>query len=459
VSGFDPCAAPAAGGADGRDALERIHRALRLVTVPFPYLAGLAAAARVALDARVPTMGVFASGRMVANAAFVARLSDADLRFVVAHELMHLALRTHQRALGADRMQFNVAHDYIINDLLRAELGVAHVPAGGLDMPGARLRSAEAILLELRRAAPPPDAGGRARVRVWSAAGSAAGRGAPGERCGRGGPPADRAAGARTDDGGTSEPRAADGGDRAADDGDVLADATEREWFGDDATEQRARARAAEEAARRGAELARALGRLPGAVLTQMGLGAGGLCAEVDARRGAWRVPARLALQRGLEAASIGPRTFERPSRRAYAVPDAVLAGRRRDSVLLNLVLDTSGSMTDALPAALGAIADACDALGIDAVRLVQCDAEVARDELLEPHALARMRIDGFGGSDLSPALRRLAQDPTVHAVAVLTDGDVLLPAEPLPFDLTWLLPPHAGPSFHPPQGRVVPLS
>ena len=37
-----------------------------MVTVPFPHLSGLAAAIRVALDERVPTMGVFASGRLLA---------------------------------------------------------------------------------------------------------------------------------------------------------------------------------------------------------------------------------------------------------------------------------------------------------------------------------------------------------------------------------------------------------
>lgn len=448
MSGFSPDR-PATATADAGDTLARIHRALRLVTVPFPYLAGLAAAARVVLDERVPTMGVFASGRMVANAAFVSRLNEADLRFVVAHELMHLALRTHQRAQGADRMQFNVAHDYIINDLLRAELGVAHIPAGGLDMPGARLRSAEAILLEMRRQRPPQTAGrqagdsGRAPVRVWSPGGSGGG--------GAGARPRETG-----DDPGTGDDTSRGGAD---DDGDVLADATEREWFGDDAQSQREQQRAAEEAARRGTELARALGRLPGALLTQMGLGSGGMSAQVDARRGAWRVSARIALQRGLEAASIGPRTFERPSRRAHALGGVVLPGRRRESQLLNLVLDTSGSMTDALPAALGAIADACDTLGIDTVRLVQCDADVTRDDLLEPHALARLRIDGFGGSDLSPALRRLAADPSVRSVAVLTDGDVLLPAEALPYDLTWLLLPHMGATFRPPQGRVLPLA
>ena len=117
-----------------------------MVTVPFPHLAGLVAAARVSLDDRLPTMGVFASGRLVANPAFVRRLKDNELVFVLAHEMLHLALRTHDRARGADRTEFNYAHDYIINDILRAELGQA-IPAGGLDMPGARERSAEEIVL------------------------------------------------------------------------------------------------------------------------------------------------------------------------------------------------------------------------------------------------------------------------------------------------------------------------
>ena len=43
-------------GADGRAApLRRVERALRRATAPFPYLAGLAAQARVAIDDRVPT--------------------------------------------------------------------------------------------------------------------------------------------------------------------------------------------------------------------------------------------------------------------------------------------------------------------------------------------------------------------------------------------------------------------
>ncbi len=122
-----------------RATLERIARGLRMTTVALPHLAGLAAATRVALDERIPTMGVFASGRLVANPQFVRRLKENELVFVLAHELLHLALRTHDRARGAHHLEFNYAHDYIINDILRHvatgenwyldRLGLAHEPA------------------------------------------------------------------------------------------------------------------------------------------------------------------------------------------------------------------------------------------------------------------------------------------------------------------------------------------
>jgi predicted metal-dependent peptidase len=423
--------APPDAGPDRDAQRRRVELALRRATAPFPYLAGLAAEARVAIDERVPTMGVFESGRMVANAAFVARLDDADLLFVVAHELLHLALRTHRRALGADRMQFNVAHDYIINDLLRDALGTTRIPAGGLDMPGARLRSAEEVLLEMRRQARARGDGDEAPRRMWRIAG------------------ADGAADGDADGAGA-------GGDE---DGDVLADATERDWFGEDRAAQRARAREIEAAARRGIAIARATGALRGSLLAQMGLLPGDSGDDVDAERGAWRVPPAIALQRWIESVAAGPRTFERAPRRAAPDADVALPGRRREGALLVVVLDTSGSMVASLGRALGAIADACDALGIDRVRLVQCDAAVTSDELVEPSELVRRRLDGWGGSDMGPALRHLEADPTVRAVVVLTDGDVQVPDARWPYELLWLLPPDASTSFAPPQGRVLRLT
>ena len=419
---------------DAAHQLERVRRALRMVTVPFPCLAGLAAAARVDIDHRLPTMGVFASGRMVANPGFAARLDDAELVFVVAHEMLHLALRTHQRAIGSDRLQFNFAHDYIINDILRTELAVPRIPAGGLDMPGARHRSAEEIVLEMQRESGAQQPGAGAGRRAWQAADGTSGAG--------------------------GDPSAGSGQDARDDDGDVLADALERDWFGENGAQQRERQRQAREALERGVALARALGTLKGALGARMGLEPGTRSEDVDGRRGAWRMPADLAVQRWIESVAMGPRTFERPSRRAWGVTDAVLAGRRRESRILNVVLDTSGSMTDLLPAALGAVGDVCEALDIDSVRLVQCDAAVTADDTIAPHELARRRIDGYGGSDLSPALRHLAADPFVRAVVVITDGDVAWPDEPMPYELLWLLPPSQSPSaFRPRQGRVLHLS
>lgn len=443
-----PDGAPFGTPGSASDPLARVGLALRRITVPFPYLAGLAAAARVQLDARVPTMGVFASGRMVANADFVAKLNDADLNFVVAHELLHLALRTHQRARGSDLMQFNVAHDYIINDVLRHELGITRIPAGGLDMPGARLRSAEAILLELRRDARAQAAGG-AKVRVWQL-GAGSRKGSGGQGSGESGP--DGAASGHT----PGEPGENDTGD---DIGDVLADALEREWFDADAQAQRTQQRELEQTARRGMAVARARGRLPAALAAQMGLSPGHDSRLVDAARGAYRVPAQIPLQRWIESVCMGPRTFERPARRAAGSAGIVLPGRRRESQMLTVVLDTSGSMSDEMPRALGAVGDVCESLGVAQIRLVQCDAIVTADETLEPQQLARKQIDGYGGSDLSPALRYLACDPEVHAVVVITDGDIQHPDEALPFELLWLLPPQSQPAFRPRQGRVIHLS
>jgi predicted metal-dependent peptidase len=222
------------------ETLARIHKGLRMVSVPLPHLAGLAGAVRVDIDDRVPTMGVFASGRMIANREFVARLKDNELVFVLAHELLHLALRTHDRAKGSSTLEFNYAHDYIINDILRIELGTS-IPAGGLDREGAREKSAEEIVLSFRK-------GGQqmqSQTRVWE------GRAVAASKVFRGGRP-----------GAGKGPKQADNDGEMA--GDVLGDKLEREWFADDAKAQAENARRIEELAAKGLALAKALAALKG---------------------------------------------------------------------------------------------------------------------------------------------------------------------------------------------------
>ena len=401
--------------------LARIQKGLRMVTVPFPHLSGLVAAARVNIDERVPTVGVFASGRMVANPKFVAKLKDNELVFVLAHEMLHLALRTHDRARGSDRMQFNYAHDYIINDMLRAELGFQNIPAGGLDMPGAREKSAEQILVEMRKnAAQMPS-----KTRVFDGESTTVRR--------------------------LFQPGEGDGS-KPDDAGDVLGSSLEKQLFPREVAEQAAQAEAMKELAAKALSLAKAMGAMKG----MRGFGNGGETQTVNALRGLYRPPWEMGLQRWLESVAPGERTFTRPSRRGEACVDGVLPGRRREGWMLNIVLDTSGSMSDEIPRALGAIADFCDAAGVDQVRLVQCDTAVTADDCIDPAQLENFQVTGYGGSDLSPGMEHLASDPAVRAVIVITDGEIDFPREAPPYNVLWVLPERAGGVFNPSYGRVV---
>jgi predicted metal-dependent peptidase len=94
--------------------------------------------------------------------------------------------------------------------------------------------------------------------------------------------------------------------------------------------------------------------------------------------------------------------------------------------------------------------------VAVDQIRLVQCDTAVTSDQFLSPAEVAAHPIAGYGGSDLSPALHHLADDPHVKAVVVLTDGDIEYPEEEMPYDVLWLLPADGSPSFRPPYGSVL---
>jgi predicted metal-dependent peptidase len=187
------------------------------------------------------------------------------------------------------------------------------------------------------------------------------------------------------------------------------------------------------------------------------GRDAGGQEGTVAALRGLYRPSWELGLQRWLESVAPSDRSYARPSRRGADRTDVVLPGRKREGWTLHLVLDTSGSMVDELPRALGAIADFCNAVGVEQVHLIQCDTAVGRDEILTPAEVASWQVSGFGGSDLTPALLRLAEDPEVSAAIVLTDGDIEYPQEPLPYRVLWVLPASRNAlDFTPRYGKVL---
>lgn len=120
-------------------------RALAAAGEHVPELAALARTVKISVSPKLSTAGIFRSGRMVLNPEWFGLLDPADQEFVVAHELLHLLLRTHDRAEGSPAGAFNLAHDAVINDLLFRRLGRTP-PASGVWLPGAAALAAEELL-------------------------------------------------------------------------------------------------------------------------------------------------------------------------------------------------------------------------------------------------------------------------------------------------------------------------
>lgn len=408
----------------------RAHDALRLVCASLPHLAGLAHAVRVTPDTRVPTAAIAASGRLLVNPDFLAGLTLPQATFVMAHELLHLCLESHDRGRGADGQVFNWAHDYIINDILANELREP-VPAGGLAYPGARFSSAEQIVELIKNGkvrGPRPQPRPTMRAALEDAGLLPGGPGpVPGT-------------------------------------GDVLSADMERRMFPDDPVvdEERARRRVRDMAAKAAGlgVLKQRIDQADADAQAKAALAAGASSVLVGALRGLYAPPWELVLQQWLESVAPGPRTYARPSRRDPGQADrtdAVLPGRQRVGWTLHIVLDTSGSMADQISRVLGLVATFCESVGVQSVHILQCDVDVTKDEFVDPDRLAEYQVFGYGGSNMGPAMRRLAEDPEVQAALVVTDGAIDYPPEPMPYDVLWALVETADSvAFRPAYGRVL---
>jgi hypothetical protein len=412
-------------------ALENARAALRLASISLPHLAGLARLVRLRADPRVGSLGIFPSGLLVIDPEWFNALDRRGATFVIAHELLHLALQTHARVGDADRASFNVAHDYVINAMLANRLHM-EPPAGGLRLPGAEHESAEAIYARTRAQA----AAGYLPAHSWS----------------------DTLGQAPIPDSPMTEALRRAGLDVPRDQSgiDVLDESLLPVWFPDlDPAAERKLARPIARAAARALSLDQLAERLRAA--SDAGGGAGGgerAVATAQALSGLYRPPWELALQRWMEAVAPGPRSFSRPSRRGEIGDGGVLPGRAREGWTLHIVLDTSGSMVDMLQHALGAIASFCPSAGVHQVQILQCDEEVTGDEYVDPAALRQFEVRGFGGSDMSPAMNLLAKDPEVEAAIVITDGCIEYPRGPLPYGVLWTLTELN--EFEPSYGSII---
>lgn len=139
-----------------------------------------------------------------------------------------------------------------------------------------------------------------------------------------------------------------------------------------------------------------------------------------------WRRQLAAHVRRG--AADVAGRvdfTYRRPSRRASAVPDVVLPSLRQPLPQVALVIDTSGSMSDAmLGQALGEVAGVLRSLGVARrnLRVIACDARAYRAQPVRD--LGAIRLEGGGGTDMGAGLDAAAAlRPRPDLIVVLTDG------------------------------------
>ncbi|MEV0898524.1 hypothetical protein [Actinoplanes sp. NPDC049802] len=383
-------------------------RAMSWFIGSYPLLGGVAAGFTLVAD------GVLAQSQGISIAAVSAEageiyvnpwrsLSEPEWRFVLAHELLHVALRHADRVGGRDPYLWNVACDFVINGWL-VEMGVGVLPDGALHDPGFAGASAEAVYDRI--------AGDLRRMRRL---GTLRGPGA-GDMLGEPLPWAGRRAG-----------------------GVDLDEYCRRALLTGFAYHQSS-----------------GRGELPS-----------GLVAEIRVLEQPplpWDV--RLARWFDEHVPAVEPvRTYARPSRRQAATPDIPRPGRRYPEELLRrhtfgVVVDTSGSMSHrSLSKALGAIASYATARDVPAARVVFCDAAAYDAGYLPVDGIAgRVRVRGRGGTVLQPAINLLerAEDfPREGPILVITDGecDVLRIRRPHAY-----LMPHGARLPFTPRGEVFSL-
>ncbi|MEE2056075.1 vWA domain-containing protein [Rhodococcus artemisiae] len=145
-----------------------------------------------------------------------------------------------------------------------------------------------------------------------------------------------------------------------------------------------------------------------------------------------WRALLGAAIRSATSSSGTGDDyTYRRPARRSAAVPGAVLPSLRRTPPRVSVIVDTSGSVSDAdLGSALLEVAAIARAVGgrRDLVTVLSCDAAA---RVVHPLCQAEdIPLFGGGGTDLRAGFdRALRSRPRPDVVVVLTDGQTPWPS------------------------------
>lgn len=345
------------------------------------------------------------------NARWIAKLSTAQVQFVLAHEALHCALGHFARRGHRVKRRWDLACDFAVNPLLVDE---------GLQPPP------EAVVPDVYK--------GMAAEEIYPCLddsldnetlddhawdGDDGGQGASGNRDAQG-----KGGGRRQEpdsDAGGATPKAPQGGTQG-EDGEAPPPLTSREREQLHQQWQRHLAAAAQRA-REAGKLAGALARLADAAL---------------ARKVSWRA----LLAQYLSQVAREDYSYLRPSRREG---DMVMPSLRSRAGDLVVALDVSGSVNDEDLAQFMAEINAIKGAMPVRVTLLACDAALAPDgpwcfDPWQPLELPR-RFQGGGGTDFTPVFQWISDEGLrPDALVYFTDADGAFPERAPDYPVVWLV-------------------
>ncbi len=360
-------------------------RALMMTAQPFTAMLAMQLNLIPVVDSRLPTAGT--DGKNIFfNARFMSKRSEADRRFILAHEVWHCALGHFRRQLGRDSHLWNQACDYEVNHLLSAELG--HCPADALWDRRFHGLSAEETYARLT--------------------------------------------------GGTEQPRR---GQSVLDSHDLesaLNDSADDMIIDPDFNPETAATTQDEQALseawrQRLIAVAQQRERMPGNL-------PGHLRRIIEEIREP-QVPWQQLLARFLQKQQGGDRQWLPPSRR-HIHRGLYLPSRRGNLLELTVALDNSGSCLDDIPDFLAELKGMLAAFNRVNLRLMVFDTHVQRDQQLteqDLYRLNKMELKGGGGTDFRPVFAACDEQPP-QALIVLTDGCAEAPEHPPSYPVLWVL-------------------
>jgi predicted metal-dependent peptidase len=316
----------------------------------------------------------------------MARRSEADRRFILAHEVWHCALGHMRRQLGRDQTIWNQACDYEVNHLLSAELG--HCPADALWDRRFRGLSAEEVYHRL------VDGVGRLNE----------GQGVIDEH--------DLTTALETQgEGQVLDPDFNPGQPRT----EAEAESQTEAW----------RQRLVAVAQQR----ERMAGDMPGHLRHIVG----------RIRQPA--VPWQQLLARFLRKQRGGDRQWLPPSRR-HVHRGLYLPSRYNNTLEITVAVDNSGSCANDIPGFLAELKGMLSAFNRVQLQLLVFDTCIQQRLQLnesELYRLTNLELKGGGGTDFEPVFEAISQKPP-DALVILTDGCARAPEQAPSFPVLWAL-------------------